>query len=256
MENSLPLNNKVALITGAGQGIGQGIALSLAKRGARVAALGRTLEKCENTCAAIKARYATAAIAIGGDVSKLADLENAVRQTVNTFGGIDILVNNAVSSRPAPLLAQRDDDVLQSFNVGPIATLRLMKLAYPYLSKNGGSIINMASTAAKRWDMSNYGVYAAEKEAIRALTRTAASEWGRANIRANCILPHATSPALQQWAAARPEEAAAFAKSIPLQRIGDCEQDIGEFVALLCQAESSYVSGQSIAVDGGQACMG
>jgi NAD(P)-dependent dehydrogenase (short-subunit alcohol dehydrogenase family) len=120
----------------------------------------------------------------------------------------------------------------------------------------GGSIINMASTAAKRWDMSNYGVYAAEKDAIRALTRAAASEWGAANIRANCILPHAKSPALAKWAQQNPEESAAFVRTIPLGRIGECEADIGEFVAVLCGPESSYISGQSIAVDGGQAYMG
>lgn len=250
------LHNKVALITGAGQGIGQGIALSLAKRGARILALGRTLSKCEDTCALIQQRYGTEAIALAGDVAELSTLQKAVDTAASTFGGIDILVNNAVSSRPAPLLAQEDEHTLHSFTVGPIATLRLMKLCHPYLSRNGGSIINMASTAAKRWDMSNYGVYAAEKEAIRALTRTAASEWGKDNIRANCILPHANSPALQSWTESRPQEAAAFVRSIPLQRIGDCENDIGEFIALLCQPESSYVSGQSIAVDGGQAYMG
>ena len=139
--------------------------------------------------------------------------------------------------------------------VGPMATLRLMQLCYPYLKQQGGSIVNMASTASKRWDMANYGVYAAEKDAIRALTRAAASEWGPDNIRANNILPHASSPALKKWMTHHPEEAAEFAKSIPLQRVGDCETDIGQFVAVLCSPESSYINGQSIALDGGQAYM-
>jgi len=122
--------------------------------------------------------------------------------------------------------------------------------------RGGGVIINLASTSAKRWDMAGYGVYAAEKEAIRTLTRTAATEWGADNIRANCILPHATSPALKWWTEKYPEEAAEFVKTIPMQRIGDCEDDIGQFVALLCSRQSGYVSGQSIAIDGGQAFMG
>ena len=141
----------------------------------------------------------------------------------------------------------------EGLRVGPIATLRLMQLAQPHMVKSGGgSIINLASSAARRWDSSNYGVYAAEKEAIRALSRAAANEWGPLGIRTNTILPLAQSPALAAWATYRPEEAAAFVKTVPMQRVGDCEQDIGEFVAVLCSPESGYVNGQSIAVDGGQ----
>lgn len=250
------LHDRVALITGAGQGIGQGIALALAKRGVKVAAAGRTLEKCENTCRLIAGRHGTDAIAIACDVANNADLERTVVTAAEKLGGIHILVNNAISTSPGPLLSQRQEQVMTAFRVGPIATLRLMQLCHPYLSEQGGSIINMASTAARRWDMSNYGVYAAEKEAIRALTRAAASEWGAANIRANCILPHAKSPALEQWTERNPEEAAAFIRTIPLGRIGDCEADIGEFIAMLCGPEAVYISGQSIAVDGGQAYMG
>jgi NAD(P)-dependent dehydrogenase (short-subunit alcohol dehydrogenase family) len=130
----------------------------------------------------------------------------------------------------------------------------MMKLCYPHL-KGDGCINNLASTAARRWDATNYGAYAAVKEAVRAFTRAAASEWGPDNIRANVILPHAKSPALQWWTENNPEEAAAFVATIPLQRIGECEQDIGEVVAFLCSDAANYVSGQSIAVDGGQAYM-
>ena len=249
------LDGKVAFITGAGQGVGQGIAYSLAERGAAIAVAGRTLSKCETSRDEITAKGGKA-IAIECDVSRLEDLERAVAATVEQLGGINILVNNAVSVSLGPLLDAQDDNVLHAFNVGPIATLRLMKLCYPHLKQDGGSIINLASTAAKRWDMTNYGVYAAEKEAIRALTRAAASEWGADNIRANVILPHATSPALKWWTENNPEEAAAFVATIPAKRIGDCKDDIGEFVAMLCSPGASYVSGQSIAVDGGQAYMG
>jgi len=249
------LKGKVALITGAGQGIGQGIALAMAERGANVVVVGRTYSKCENTCKMIKQRFSGTAIPMTADVAIHKDLKRITQETVNEFKTIDILVNNAVATSIGPLISQTDDNVIQAFMVGPMATLRLMQLCYPYLKQQGGSIINMASTASKRWDMSNYGVYAAEKDAIRALTRAAASEWGPDNIRANNILPHASSPALQKWMKHRPEEAAEFTKSIPLQRVGDCETDIGQFVAVLCSPESSYISGQSIALDGGQAYM-
>jgi NAD(P)-dependent dehydrogenase (short-subunit alcohol dehydrogenase family) len=249
------LKGKVALITGAGQGIGQGIALAMAERGANVVVVGRTYSKCENTCKMIKQRFSGTAIPMTADVAIHKDLKRITQETVNEFKTIDILVNNAVATSIGPLISQTDDNVIQAFMVGPMATLRLMQLCYPYLKQQGGSIVNMASTASKRWDMANYGVYAAEKDAIRALTRAAASEWGPNNIRANSILPHASSPALQKWMTHRPEEAAEFTKSIPLQRVGDCETDIGQFVAVLCSPESSYISGQSIALDGGQAYM-
>ena len=249
------LKGKVALITGAGQGIGQGIAVAMAERGANVVVVGRTYSKCENTCKMIKQRSSGKAIPKAADVAMHNDLKRITQETVEEFKTIDILVNNAVATSIGPLISQNDENVIQAFMVGPMATLRLMQLCYPYLKQQGGSIINMASTASKRWDMSNYGVYAAEKDAIRALTRAAASEWGPDNIRANNILPHASSPALQKWMKHRPEEAAEFTKSIPLQRVGDCETDIGQFVAVLCSPESSYISGQSIALDGGQAYM-
>ena len=255
LDKELFLAGQVALITGAGQGIGRGMALSLAKRGAHIVAVGRTLEKCVETCRMIDALGGPESLAIHADVSDLKSIPSLVDQIVDQFGRLDILINNAVHASIGPLLKQKMDNVEMSFRTGPFATLALMQACYPHLKVRGGCIINMASSAAKRWDMRNYGVYAAEKDATRALTRAAANEWGPDNIRANCILPHASSPALEKWMQHRPEEAAAFVKGIPLQRVGDCEQDIGEFVALLCSPYSSYVNGQSIALDGGQAFM-
>ena len=128
----------------------------------------------------------------------------------------------------------------------------MMKLCYPHL-KGDGVIVNLASSAGKRWDMSGYGAYAATKEAIRSLTRAAACEWGPDGIRTNVIMPHAKSPGLAWWIENKPEEAAEFIQSIPQRRVGDCEQDIGRFVALLCGEGSAYVNGQTIGLDGGQA---
>ena len=104
--------------------------------------------------------------------------------------------------------------------------------------------------------MSGYGAYAAVKEAIRQLTRAAACEWGKEGIRTNCILPLANSPAMAWWTRERPQESAAFVATVPMQRIGDCESDIGKFVATLCSDDCRYVNGQSIGLDGGQAYLG
>lgn len=249
------MDGKIALITGAGQGIGQGIAYSLAERGAKIAVTGRTLSKCEVTRDEI-IRRGGAAIAIECDIHNHEQMAATVVATVESFGGLNILVNNATSLAQGKI---NDVDVERfeyALRGGPVATLKMMQLCYPYLKKEGGSIINMSSTATKRWDMRGYGTFAADKEGIKALTRAAACEWGPDNIRANVILPHATSPALIQWTKDNPEEAAEFVSTIPAQRIGDCKDDIGEFVAVLCSPESRYVSSQLIAVDGGQAYMG
>ena len=248
------LSGKIALVTGAGQGVGQGIALALAAQGAHIAVTGRTLEKLENTCNQIKARDGRA-LAIVCDVKDDESLSSCVTAVVDHFGGINILVNNT-QEVPLGTLQQVDDAAFNAgWESGPLATFRLMKLCYPYL-KGDGCIVNLASAAGKRWDMSGYGCYAATKEAIRSLTRAAACEWGPDNIRTNVILPHAKSPGLEWWMENNPEEAAAFVATIPQRRVGECEQDIGRFVAQLCGPDSAYVNGQSIGLDGGQALIG
>ncbi len=248
------LAGKVALITGAGQGVGQGIAFALAKAGAKVALAGRTLSKVEDSCEQVKS-FGGDAIAVECDVKDFASLENCVNTVVKEFNTISILVNNAQEVPLGPLLHVSDEAFNAGWESGPLATLRLMKLCHPHL-KGDGCIINLASTAAKRWDASNYAAYAAVKEAIRSISKGAASEWAIDGIRTNVILPHALSPGLEVWVKANPEEAEAFIATIPQKRIGDCEKDIGEFVVSLCSDASAYVNGQSIAIDGGQAFMG
>jgi NAD(P)-dependent dehydrogenase (short-subunit alcohol dehydrogenase family) len=248
------LSGKVALVTGAGQGVGQGIAFALAGAGAAVAVTGRTLSKCEATVAEIETRGGRA-MALACDVKNGADLSRVVEETVRSLGGLQILVNNAQEVPLGPLNGVTDEAFTAGFESGPLATMRLMKLAYPHL-RGDGVIINLASTAGMRWDMANFGAYAAVKEAIRSLTRAAACEWGVDGIRANVILPHAKSPGLVWWMENNPEDAEAFQQSIPMRRVGECEEDIGAFVVQLCSDGARYVSGQSIAVDGGQARLG
>ena len=104
--------------------------------------------------------------------------------------------------------------------------------------------------------MSNYGCYAAVKEAIRAITRAAACEWAVDGIRTNVILPLAKSPGLAGWIDNAPEEAEAYFQTIPMRRVGELEEDIGRFVVTLSSDACAYVNGQSIALDGGQALIG
>lgn len=248
------LVGKTAFVTGAGQGVGQGIAFALAHEGAKVAVTGRTLEKLEATCEEIHKRGGEA-LPISCNVKDLQSLETSVRQTVETLGGLNILVNNAQEVPNGALFDVTDEMFEAGWQSGPLATMRLMKLCYPHL-KGDGSIINLASSATKRWDMTGYGAYAAVKDAIRQLTRAAACEWGQDNIRTNVILPHAQSPGLEWWMNKNPEEAEEFLGGIPMRRVGECEEDIGRFVAMLCTEDARYVNGQSIGLDGGQAYLG
>jgi NAD(P)-dependent dehydrogenase (short-subunit alcohol dehydrogenase family) len=248
------LDGQVALVTGAGQGVGQGIAFALAQEGAVIAVSGRTVSKLENTCREIEARGGRAR-AYGCDVKSATALAEMVDAIVRDLGTIDILVNNAQEVPLGPLNGVSEETFEAGWTSGPLATFRLMKLCYPHL-KGGGSIVNLGTAAAKRWDMANYGCYAAVKESIRSLTRAAACEWGAEGIRTNVILPHAKSPGLVDWIANNPEESEAFFATIPQRRVGECEEDIGRFVATLCGDACRYVNGQTIALDGGQAYLG
>ncbi|MFT0609452.1 SDR family NAD(P)-dependent oxidoreductase [Rhodococcus qingshengii] len=250
------LEGKVALITGAGQGIGQGIALALAKEGAVIAVAGRTESKLHTTCGLL-ADIGARGEAVVCDVSKKDDITYAVDRTVELFGGIDILVNNANDCKPGPLSSVLDEDFERSFATGPLATLRMMQASYPHMnSRGGGVIINMVTSAAVRWDASNYGAYGSIKEGMRSLTRAAACEWGKDNIRVLNVAPHAKTPALQWWMEKNPEEAAAFVAGIPLGRVGDPETDIGRAVVFLVSEDAGYLTGATIPLDGGQSRWG
>lgn len=244
---------KVALITGAGQGVGQGIALALAKAGARVALFGRTESKLVETRLLIE-KTGNKALVLPGDVCLARDLDAAVSHTADTWGGIDILVNNAQQVPQGKLADVTDEAFIAGFQSGPLAAFRLMKLCHPLMAQRGGGItFNLVSSAGVRWDMTGYGAYAAVKQAMRSLTRGAAAEWGGDNIRVLSLAPHALSKGMQGWIDKNPEEAAQFLKTIPLGRLGECEGDIGEAVVALCSPQLSYMTGATIPLDGGQA---
>ena len=249
------LTDKTALITGGGQGVGQGIALALAAKGTNVVVTGRTLEKCEKTAELLRER-GVKALAVRCNVKSKDDLQAALEAAVETFGGLDILVNNAQEVARGPLLDISDEQFEGNWQSGPLATFRMMKMAYPHLKQSRGHVINLCSSVMKRWDVGTYGIYAAVKASIQQITRAAANEWGKDGIRVNAIMPHAKSPALAGWIERNPEEAAHFQASIPLGYVGECEEDIGAFVAMMCMDEARYLTGQTIALDGGQVFTG
>jgi NAD(P)-dependent dehydrogenase (short-subunit alcohol dehydrogenase family) len=250
------LEGKIALVTGAGQGIGRGIALAFAREGAVVAVAGRTESKLIDTVRLIE-QAAGLAKAIPCDVSRADEILHTVESTVAAFGGIDILINNAYDGVLGPLLSVDDEGFMKGIIAGPLASFRFMRACHPHMkARGGGDIVNLATSAAVRWDASNYGPYAVAKQGIRALTRAAACEWGKDGIRVVSIAPHARSPSLGRWIDTHPDEAREFFKTIPLGRIGDCESDIGTAVVALVGPAMRYLTGATIPLDGGQAYFG
>ncbi|MGW0688410.1 SDR family NAD(P)-dependent oxidoreductase [Streptomyces sp. NPDC002754] len=247
------LQDKVAVVTGSGQGVGQGIALALAQDGATIALLGRTPAKLEATRELLRARGARAEV-FPCDVSDTDRIPHLVEEIAERLGRIDILVNNVYDGAYGPLLSLSDADFQRGFRSGPFATFAFMKACHPHLKSAGdGVVINLVTSAMVRWDLSTYGAYAAAKTAVRSLTRTAANEWGPDGIRVNAIAPHAASPGYLRWSEANPEEAKAFTATIPLRRVGDCEEDIGRAVVMLCGRDARYLTGATVPLDGGQA---
>ncbi|MBB3804817.1 NAD(P)-dependent dehydrogenase (short-subunit alcohol dehydrogenase family) [Xanthomonas arboricola] len=233
----------MAIVTGAGRGIGRATAKLFAAEGAKVAVLSRTPANVDAVVADITAAGGTA-LGIACDIGEAAQLTAAIDTVAATYGGIDILVNNAFDpSVPFSSILELSAEQLQrNLDLGPVAYLRAMQAAYPYLKASGaGRIINFGSMAGVV-GMAGYGPYNMAKEAIRALTRTAAREWGADKITVNTILPVA-----QTWG----PEANVPAPTNPLGRYGSPEEDIAPVVLFLASADSQFITGSSLTPDGG-----
>ncbi|ENT8437235.1 TPA: SDR family NAD(P)-dependent oxidoreductase [Pseudomonas aeruginosa] len=245
------LHEQIALVTGAGGGIGRGVALSFAKAGAAVviAELDETSGKAvEDELLALGAR----AVFIKTDVTSKVDIEAAIRVTVERFGGLDILVNNAFAPTPNVLLEEKTDEMLaRTLDSTLWAAWWSMKAALPHMrARGGGKIINFYSidTEVGAW---LHGDYNAAKAGVVGLTRSAASEWGRFNIRVNAIAPTAMGATFHKLAAENPGFAERSAALRPLGRCGEPEEDIGPVVVFLASEMSRFVTGETLHVDGG-----
>lgn len=244
------LRGKVAIITGAGQGIGAAIAQSYAQHGARVLLTGRTLSKLEEVASIITAAGGVAEPlqAVAGNK---ADSEKTVALALAKWGRVDVLVNNAHTFTDyLPLTDPRmEEHCLIDLQSGFLGSLQLMQLCYPHMVKQGGgSIINFGSSYGLRCEP-GFLAYAASKEAIRTLTKTAAKEWGPEGIRVNTLLPSAMSPKALWYLKESNSYDAELAK-VAMGKFGDPE-DIAPTALFLASDDSNYVTGQTIGVDGG-----
>jgi len=245
------LRGTSAIVTGAGQGVGRGIALALASHGSSVALLGRTASKLDDVAADIAARGGTASVHVC-DVKDAEQIKTTVAAVVADSGRLDILVNNAQESPLGSMHEVTDEALIAGFESGPLAAFRLMRACYPHL-RGGGVVINLGSGTSVNPMAIGRGVYAAVKASIATLSRTAATEWGADGIRVLTVMPAATSPSAERFAAASPDAFAKSLESIPLHRLGDPERDIGNVVAFLCSPDAAYVTATTITIDGGQA---
>jgi NAD(P)-dependent dehydrogenase (short-subunit alcohol dehydrogenase family) len=244
------LGGRVAIVTGAGQGVGEGIARALAAAGAAVVVAGRTAAKVETVAGSITASGGIA-LAVRADVGQRADVERLVSVAVETFGQVDILVNNAQDSVRKRLEDTTEDDLDRAYRTGPLASFRLMQACLPHLKVRGGSVVNLGSSTALSGD-ATFGSYAMAKEAIRALTRVGAREWGRYGIRVNTICPASMSPSAEEFGAAHPERWKEIIRQIPLGRMGDPFEDIGRAVVAIVGDDLRYLTGATLMLEGGR----
>jgi NAD(P)-dependent dehydrogenase (short-subunit alcohol dehydrogenase family) len=245
------LEGKVAIVTGAGRGIGKGIALAFAKEGAKLVIAEMNGKTCKEVAEEIR-QLGNEALGVVCNVGDAEQVKRMVDEAVTNFGSVDILVNNAQGFvQRVPVEEVEDEHWDKCLQEGVKATWYCCKAVFPHMKDRGGKIINIGS-AAGLMGMEGMAVYGATKEAIRAFSRTAAREWGKYKINVNVIMPHALTPASIGFQQRYPEQYQKELEENPLRRWGgDPEKDIGRVAVFLASEDSDYMTGQSLFVDGG-----
>ncbi len=258
------LTGKTVIITGGGRAvlsdgsagsIGYGIATAYAKEGANIVITGRNVQKLDDAKEELERLYGVQVLPIQADVNAGADNEatvaNVIAQTIETFGHIDVLINNAqASASGVPLADHTTDQFNLALYSGLYAAFYYMKACYPYLKETKGSVINFASGAGL---FGNYGqcAYAAAKEGIRGLTRVAATEWAADGINVNIVCPLAWTSQLENFEKAYPEAFKANVKTPPMGHFGNSEYEIGRVCVQLASPDFKYMTGETLTLEGG-----
>lgn len=258
------LKGKTALITGAGRAvlsdgscgsIGYGIATAYAKEGANLVITGRNVQKLEDAKEELERLYGIKVLVLQADINPSTDNEavvnEVVKKTIDTFGSIDVLINNAQASASGISLAEHTTD---QFNLamysGLYAAFYYMKACYPHLREAKGSVINFASGAGLFGNVGQCS-YAAAKEGIRGLTRVAANEWAADGINVNVVCPLAWTAQLENFANAYPEAFKANVHTPPMGHFGDNEKEIGRVCVQLASPDFKYMTGETLTLEGG-----
>jgi 3-oxoacyl-[acyl-carrier protein] reductase len=243
----LKLKGRVALITGAAQGIGKSVALLLAQNGADIVVSDINLEKAEETAKEIES-IGSKAIAIKVDVANLKDVERMVESILEKFGKIDILVNNAGITRDKLILRMTEEDWDAVLNVNLKGTFNCTKTVVRHMAKQrSGKIVSIASVVG---EMGNAGQvnYAASKAGVIGLTKTIAREFAQRRINVNAIAPGYIETPMTEVLPEKVKEE--LKRLIPMERLGKPE-DVAEAVLFLVSEESNYITGHVLNVNGG-----
>lgn len=245
------LEGQVAVVTGAGQGVGAGIARALAAAGAAVVIATRRATTGEPVAESIRAAGHDAAF-VRCDVTDTGEVEAAVAAAVERFGGLDVIVHNAVAppGPPCPLHLTDSDTIRAQIATGTTATYLCARASLPHLRRRPGAMILLTSPAGVEGS-GNLPVYATAKAAQRGILKSLAREWGPLGVRVNAIAPVARTPAMDAAVAASPELERRLVERTPLGRLGDATADIGPVAVFLASDNARFVTAQTIVADGG-----
>ena len=258
------LEGKTVIVTGGGRSvlsdgrcgsIGYGIATAYAKEGANIVVTGRNVKKLDDAKEELERLYNVKVLPVQADINAGVDnqavAKEVVDKTIEAFGRIDVLINNAQASASGVTIA---DHTPEQFDLamysGLFATFYYMQACLPYLKETKGSVINFASGAGL---FGNYGqcAYAAAKEGIRGLSRVAATEWGPFGINVNVVCPLAWTAQLENFEKAYPQAFKENVKMPPAGHYGDAELEIGRVCVQLASPDFKYMNGETITLEGG-----
>ncbi|MFH0975042.1 MAG: 3-oxoacyl-ACP reductase family protein [Spirochaetota bacterium] len=243
------LTGRTAIVTGGGKGIGRAIALGLAASGASVVAASRTKAELESVVQEIT-KAGGKAVSVVADLTDNEQLENVINTAKNTFGRIDILVNNAARSFYRSLLDMREDGWDKVFDTNVKAVWLLSRMAAKHMmEQKGGQIVNITSVAVEKAEP-GMGAYSCSKTALYMLTRCMAREWASLGIRVNAVGPAMTRTEFSEPIWSNPETAKHIMAGIPMGRLAEPEEMVGAVLFLVSDA-ANFITGQSLYVDGG-----
>ncbi len=255
----MELENTIAVVTGAGQGIGRACALKLAEAGADIVSADINGETAAATTRAVEA-LGRRSLSVTGDLGDVGDIDRMISETMAHFGQIDVIVNNAGVTRRADIMELDEDDWDRIHRVNAKGVFFCMqRAAAEMIKQDGGRIINIASIAGKGFAGTSNAIYAASKGAVLAMTKTAAQQLGRYNINVNSICPGITRTEIYKNIIARDAEKSGrpvadiereALASVPIGR-GNEPEDIGDMAVFLASPRSRNITGQSFNVDGG-----
>lgn len=239
---------KVAIITGAGLGMGRQTALDMAAEGAKIAAADIIEENIASLQQEIEARHGQC-LALRCDIADRQQVDAMVKTTFETFGRIDILINNAGLLIPGTIEETTDELIDKTLDINVKGVLYAIRAVTPIMkAQNYGRIVNVASITGKRGDNSTIFVYGASKGAVISLTRSTARQLGPFGVTCNAIAPHAVmTEMMKYW---DEDKKARMAESIPLKRLGTV-QDMSNLMMFLASDEASFITGETVNINGG-----